>query len=82
MFATFGIMAEDRDGGTAPGGTLPNGMPFTESLKSRHVDGGFVGRWLVLDNRVLVGSRVVHAAISGSAVRTHARVQRAQHMVR
>ena len=53
MFATLGIMAEDRDGGTAPGGTLPNGMPFTESLKTRHVDGGFVGRWLVLDKRVL-----------------------------
>ncbi len=53
VFATVGIMAEDRDGGTAPGGTLPNGLPFTESLKSRHVDGGFVGRWLVFNNRVL-----------------------------
>ncbi len=34
---------------------------FTESLKSRHVDGGFVGRWLAFDNRVL--------AIRGSYMR-------------
>ena len=53
MFATMGVMAEDRDGGTATTGTLPNGLPFEESLKTRHVDGGFVGRWLAFDNRVL-----------------------------
>jgi outer membrane receptor for ferrienterochelin and colicins len=64
MFATVGVMAEDRDGGTAPGGTLPaapkpsgeggpSGSAFTESLRSRHVDAGFVGRWLAFDNRVL-----------------------------
>ena len=53
MFATMGVMAEDRDGGTAATGTLSNGLPFEESLKSRHVDGGFVGRWLAFDNRVL-----------------------------
>ena len=64
MFATLGVMAEDRNGGTAPGRTLPappdpsgegrpNGLAFTESLKSRHVDGGFVGRWLAFHDRVL-----------------------------
>ena len=53
MFATIGIMAEDRNGGTSPGRTLPNGVAFTESLKSRHVDGGFVGRWLAFRTRVL-----------------------------
>jgi iron complex outermembrane receptor protein len=53
MFATVGVMAEDRDGGTAPGRTTPGGIAFTESLRSRHVDGGFVGRWLAFDNRVL-----------------------------
>ena len=82
MFATMGIMAEDRDGGTAPGGTLPNGMPFTESLKTRHVDGGFVGRWLVLDKRVL--------SVRGSYMRRSQDrrfgptpgARRAQHMVR
>ena len=82
MFATLGIMAEDRDGGTASGGTLPNGMPFTESLKTRHVDGGFVGRWLVLDKRVLSVRGSYMRRISGSAVRNHTRVRRAQHMAR
>jgi iron complex outermembrane receptor protein len=64
MFATVGMMAEDRDGGTAPGRTVPaapkpsgeggpGGIGFTESLRSRHIDGGFVGRWLAFDNRVL-----------------------------
>jgi iron complex outermembrane receptor protein len=53
MFATIGLMYEDRNGGTAPGRTLPNGVAFTESLKSRHVDSGFVGRWLAFGNRVL-----------------------------
>jgi iron complex outermembrane receptor protein len=53
MFATLGIMAEDRQGGTSPGQTLPNGIAFAESLASRHADGGFVGRWLAFNNRVL-----------------------------
>lgn len=53
MFATVGFMAEDRNGGTAPGRSLPNGTTFTESLRSRHVDGGFVGRLLAFDKRVL-----------------------------
>jgi iron complex outermembrane receptor protein len=53
MFATMGIMAEDRRGGTSLGRVLPNGIAFTESLASRHVDGGFVGRWLAFNNRVL-----------------------------
>jgi iron complex outermembrane receptor protein len=63
LFATVGVMAEDRNGGTAAGrppspdgfgvaGT-PNGGAFTQSLRSRHVDGGFVGRWLAFENRVL-----------------------------
>ena len=52
LFATVGVMAEDRNGGTGRGGTLPNGATFAESLKSRHVDGGFVGRWLAFENRV------------------------------
>ncbi len=53
MFATIGVMAEDRNGGTSPGRTLPDGTAFTESLNSRHVDGGFVGRWLAFGTRVL-----------------------------
>ena len=53
MFATVGVMGEDRTGGTSAGGTVPDGLPFRQSLNSRHVDGGFVGRWLAFDNRVL-----------------------------
>jgi iron complex outermembrane receptor protein len=61
MFATVGVMAEDRRGGTAPGATVADGQPFPQELDSRHVDGGFSGRWLVLGNRVL--------AVRGSAMR-------------
>ena len=61
LFGTAGVMAEDRSGGTAPGATLPNGLPFPEQLKSRHADAGFVGRWLVQGNRVL--------AVRGSLMR-------------
>ena len=53
MFATLGVMAEDRNGGTTPGRTVPDGSAFTQSLKSRHVDGGFAGRWLAFTNRVV-----------------------------
>ncbi|HUP41148.1 MAG TPA: TonB-dependent receptor [Vicinamibacterales bacterium] len=64
MFATVGVMAEDREGGTAPGRTLPaapkpsgeggpGGIAFTESLRSRHIDAGFVGRWLAFEDRVI-----------------------------
>ena len=53
LFGTVGVMAEDRRGGTARGATLSNGQPFPEELKSRHVDGGFAGRWLVHGTRVL-----------------------------
>jgi outer membrane receptor for ferrienterochelin and colicins len=53
LFGTVGVMAEDRNGGTRPGATLSNGLSFREELTSRHVDAGFVGRWLVQGNRVL-----------------------------
>lgn len=53
LFGTIGVMAEDRRGGTARGATLANGRSFPEELNSRHVDGGFVGRWLVQGTRVL-----------------------------
>ena len=53
MFATVGLMAEDRNGGTSPGQTLSNKLPFEESLRTRHADAGFVGRWLAFSNRVM-----------------------------
>jgi outer membrane receptor for ferrienterochelin and colicins len=55
LFGTVGVMSENRIGGTAAGATLPNGAPFPQELKSRHVDGGFVGRWLVQGNRIVAG---------------------------
>jgi iron complex outermembrane receptor protein len=61
LFGTVGAMVEDRRGGTAPGATVSNGSPFPQQLKSRHFDGGFVGRWLVDGTRVL--------AIRGSFMR-------------
>ena len=53
MFATIGLMAEDRSGGTSPGRTLSDDQPFLESLRTRHADGGFAGRWLAFGNRVM-----------------------------
>lgn len=44
VFATAGVMAEDRRGGTIGSGTTPDGDPFREDLDSRRVDGGAVIR--------------------------------------
>jgi iron complex outermembrane receptor protein len=52
-FATLGIMAENREGGTLPQRTAPDGRPFREAVDTRHLDGGFVGRWLTAGSRVL-----------------------------
>jgi iron complex outermembrane receptor protein len=57
LFATAGFTAEDRIGGTVAGGGLPaTGVPHRESLTTRHVDGGVVGRMLV-GQRYLVVAR-------------------------
>jgi len=52
-FATFGVIAEDREGGTLPRQTAPDGRPFREAVDTHHVDGGFAGRWLTAGSRVL-----------------------------
>jgi outer membrane receptor for ferrienterochelin and colicins len=52
-FATLGVIVEDREGGTLAGRTAPDGRPFEAALATRHLDGGFVGRWLTSGNRVL-----------------------------
>jgi iron complex outermembrane receptor protein len=61
VFATLGVIAEDREGGTLPLRTAPDGRAFREAVNTRHVDGGFVGRWLTSATRVL--------SIRGSALR-------------
>jgi outer membrane receptor for ferrienterochelin and colicins len=37
FFATTGVTVEDRDGGTAPGVTLPAGFSYAESLETRRL---------------------------------------------
>jgi len=48
---TMGGMIEERTGGTLPGSTVPGGSAFQESLDTRRLDGGFVGRLLLSDTR-------------------------------
>jgi len=52
VFATGGVMLEDREGGTAIGGVAPDGRPFTEALATRAGDGGIVGRWVTEGGRI------------------------------
>lgn len=44
LFATAGIMAETRSGGTRPGRLAPDGAPFAEGLDTLRTDAGAVGR--------------------------------------
>jgi outer membrane receptor for ferrienterochelin and colicins len=44
---TAGFTDERRAGGTAPGDTAPDGLPFRESLATRRADIAGSGRWLV-----------------------------------
>jgi iron complex outermembrane receptor protein len=53
LFVTAGMMAEDRAGGTEPGGTAPDGEPFQETLTTRHADAGAVARWLTAGGRIV-----------------------------
>ena len=47
MFATLGFTGENRDGGTLDGGVAPDGQPYEEGLRTRRVDAGAVGRYVV-----------------------------------
>ena len=43
FFATLGVTAEDRDGGTTRDAILPaTGLPYIEALNTRRIDGGAV----------------------------------------
>ena len=53
LFLTAGIMGEDREGGTLPGFTTPDGRPFEEGMSTRHVDTGIAARWLTAGGRVV-----------------------------
>ncbi|MBP2160539.1 MULTISPECIES: TonB-dependent receptor domain-containing protein [Asticcacaulis] len=41
-FITLGAMTEQRDGGTAPGRTAPDGLPFEQSQDTTRLDAGLV----------------------------------------
>jgi outer membrane receptor for ferrienterochelin and colicins len=53
LFATFGVMQEDRTGGTMPGRTLPSGDTFAEALHTRRVDAGALARFPCGDSRLV-----------------------------
>ena len=57
FFATVGVMAENRDGGTLPGHVAPDGAPFDEGLDTRQFDSAAVGRMVTGAGRV-VAARV------------------------
>ena len=61
VLATLGVIAENREGGTLPPRSAPDGRPFREAVDTRHVDAGLVGRWLTAGSRVL--------SVRGSALR-------------
>lgn len=47
LLFTAGGTWEDRAGGTLPGGTVPAGIPFPETLRTRHADAGLNGHLLL-----------------------------------
>ena len=61
LFLTAGIMGEDREGGTLPGATAPDGRPFEEGMTTNHADAGIAARWVTAAGRVV--------AIRGSSMR-------------
>jgi iron complex outermembrane receptor protein len=61
VLATVGVIAENREGGTMEGAVAPDGQPFAESLRTRHLDVGGVARWLA-------SSRLF--SVRGSVLRT------------
>jgi outer membrane receptor for ferrienterochelin and colicins len=58
-FLTAGFTAEQRDGGTMDGGTVPGGGGYVEALGTRRADLGALARWVFGD-----------AAASGGAILT------------
>jgi iron complex outermembrane receptor protein len=46
-YITAGAMAEDRQGGTLPGRTVPDGRPFPQAQRTERFDAGLVGEFAV-----------------------------------
>lgn len=66
LLFTIGGTSEERKGGTVGDSVTPEGAAFTESLATRHLDGGIVGRFLVHGDRLIS----LHASF-GSAWHDH-----------
>jgi len=53
FFATAGVTAENRNGGTMNGAVVPDGLPYREELDTRRVDGGAVWQTLAAQKFVV-----------------------------
>lgn len=53
LFATLGATIEEREGGTMPGRTAPDGQPWAEANRSIRLDAGVSGRAVVDDQTFL-----------------------------
>ncbi|CAM3831739.1 TonB-dependent receptor domain-containing protein [Litorimonas haliclonae] len=53
LYATIGLMTEQREGGTLPGETVPDGTPFRQNQDTTRVDGGFISETPVSDTLTL-----------------------------
>lgn len=49
LYATLGVMTEEREGGTLPSRTVPDGNPFAQNQDTTRIDGGFIAERPVSD---------------------------------
>ncbi len=72
-FLTAGFTAEDREGGTLPGRSAPDGRAFAEGLTTRRADVGGLARWVVTDSANVLRGAIL--TVRGSAVEQRHRHQ-------
>lgn len=53
LYAALGFMTEQREGGTLPGRTVPDGTPFPQDQDSQRLDGGFISETPLQDGLTL-----------------------------
>jgi len=56
FYGTLGFMTEEREGGTLPGQTVPDGSPFPQDQDTTRIDAGFIAS-TPLDEGVLWNAR-------------------------
>ena len=77
LFVTAGYVDEDRLGGTVPGGTLPDGTEFADTLETQRLDGGAVGS-VTLDGGSILTARIAAVSSDRDKVYGATRVRDAQ----